>query len=255
MIDDNSGVVILAAGKGTRMQSNRAKVLHPLAGRPIIAYVLDTALKIAGSNTVVVIGNQAEAVRQKVSEQAEVAFAYQEEQLGTGHAVQCALPALASHIRNVLILCGDVPLIREQTLHRLLKTHLQAKNAVTLLGVNLDNPKGYGRVVTDAGGNVRHIVEEADATDAEKKLKTINSGIYSVRRDFLESALERLRPDNAQKEIYLTDIIGIAVNATEPVGMLLAEQYTELLGINTLEDLRLVETLLPDSGKNLDFEI
>jgi len=255
VVDDSTGVIILAAGKGTRMQSTRAKVLHPLAGRPIIAYVLDTALKIAGPNTVVVVGNQANAVRQKVAEQARVSFAYQEEQLGTGHAVQCAMPALASHIRNVLILCGDVPLITEQTLSRLLYTHLQANNAVTLLGVNLDNPKGYGRVATDAGGNVRYIVEEADATEAEKNLKIINSGIYSVRRDFLEAALAGLRPDNAQKEIYLTDIIGIAVDAAEPVGMLLAEEYSELLGINTLEDLQFVEALLPASGKNLDFEI
>jgi len=229
------------------MRSSQAKVLHPLAGRPMIAYVLDTAVRIAGSNTVVVIGNQADEVRRQVSERAKVSFAYQHEQLGTGHAVQCALPELASHIENVIILCGDVPLIRERTLGRLVDSHLRAKHAVTLLGVSLDNPKGYGRVVTDTGGKVSRIVEEADATAAEKKIATINSGIYSVRRAFLETALSQLKPDNAQNEIYLTDIIGIAVRSAQPVGMMIAEAYAELLGVNTVEDLQRVETLLSAS--------
>jgi len=158
--------------------------------------------------------------------------------------VQCALPVLDAGIENVLILCGDVPLISETTLTSLLRLHDRADNAVTLLAVQLDNPAGYGRVITNSGGRVQRIVEEADATAAEKDICTINSGIYCVRRSFLESAIPRLRADNAQAEIYLTDIIEIATRAEEPVGMMVAERPAELLGVNTPEDLRRVESLL-----------
>lgn len=247
--------IVLAAGKGTRMKSNKAKVLHLLSGRPIILYVIETALKVVGHNIVVVVGNQAEAVRKTVTESAEVLFAHQKEQLGTGHAVQCALPSVPTHVKNVIILCGDVPLVTDQTLKLLVDTHLQAVNAVTLLGVNLDNPSGYGRLVTDGNGNVLKIVEEADATDAQKHISTINSGIYCIRREFLENAVNQLNSDNAQNEIYLTDIIEIAVRLKFPVGMMLAGEYTELLGINTLNDLKRVEALLNDPGKSLDFGI
>lgn len=244
MTIDQLGVIILAAGKGKRMQSNLAKVLHPLAGRPLITYVLDTAAKVAGSNIVVVIGNQAEQVREQVSHHAETLFAYQESQMGTGHAVHCAMPVLERRIESVLILCGDVPLIREETLETLVKTHQKAGHTLTLLGVNMENPSGYGRIITDGDGRVKRIVEEADATAAEKQVPTINSGVYCVRRDFLETALPGLNSDNAQNEIYLTDIIGVAAQAGEPVGMMLAKDATELLGINTPEDLNRLEALL-----------
>lgn len=243
---DNIAAIVLAAGKGTRMKSNKAKVLHLLAGRPIILYVVETAVKVFGYDIVVVIGNQAEAVRRHVSESANLLFAYQENQLGTGHAVQCAMPSLPHYIENVVILCGDVPLITDQTLTSLVNTHLHAQYAVTLLGVNLEDPSGYGRVVTDNKGSVVRIVEDADATDSEKRISTINSGIYCVRRSFLERAITRLKSDNAQNEIYLTDIIEIATHFKEPVGMMLTEKDTELLGINTLEDLKQVEALLND---------
>ncbi|MFO7839532.1 MAG: NTP transferase domain-containing protein [Desulfosalsimonadaceae bacterium] len=244
MIADNTAVIILAAGKGRRMHSSKAKVLHPLAGRPLISWVLQTAAKLVDRNIVVVVGNQADQVKKCVSESADVMFAYQEAQRGTGHAVQCALPVLDAGIENVLILCGDVPLISEKTLTGLLSLHAQADNAVTLLTVQLDNPDGYGRVITNTGGRVERIVEEADATAAEKEISTINSGIYCVRRSFLDNAVHRLRADNAQAEIYLTDIIEIACRAAEPVGMMVAERPTELLGVNTPEDLIWVESLL-----------
>ncbi len=243
---NNIAAIVLAAGKGTRMKSSKAKVLHLLAGRPIILYVVETAAKVFGSDIVVVIGNQADAVRRHVSKSAKVFFAYQENQLGTGHAVQCALPSLPHHIENVVILCGDVPLITDQTLTSLVNTHLNGRYTVTLLGVNLEDPRGYGRVVTDSKGKVVRIVEDADATDLEKRISTINSGIYCVRRFFLEKAITRLKSDNAQNEIYLTDIIEIATQLEEPVGMMLAEKYTELLGVNTLEELKQLEALLND---------
>jgi len=244
MTIDQLGVIILAAGKGKRMQSNLAKVLHPLAGRPIIAYVLDTAAKVAGSNIVVVIGNQAEQVQEQVRQYAETLFAYQEAQMGTGHAVHCAMPVLDSRIESVVILCGDVPLISEKTLNALIKIHQEGGHTLTLLGVNMEDPSGYGRIITDGDGHVERIVEEADATRAEKQVSTINSGIYCIRRDFLETALPRLKSDNAQSEIYLTDIISIAAQSGEPMGMMLAEHATELLGINTPEDLNRLEALL-----------
>jgi|SRR6056297_13243 len=242
----NIAAIVLAAGKGTRMKSSKAKVLHFLAGRPMISYVIETAIKVVGNDIVVVIGHQADAVRRHVSNAGQVFFAYQENQLGTGHAVQCALPSLPADIENVIILCGDVPLITEQTLTSLVDAHLNGQYAVTVLGVNLEDPSGYGRVVTDGNGDVVRIVEDADAAASEKCISTINSGVYCVHRSFLEGAITRLKSDNAQNEIYLTDIIEIATHSKRPVGMMLAEKHTELLGINTLEELKRVEALLDD---------
>jgi len=247
MAIDQLAVIILAAGKGKRMQSSMAKVLHPLAGRPIITYVLDTAVKVAGSNIVVVIGNQAEQVREQVSRHVKTQFAYQEIQMGTGHAVHCAMPVLDRRTESVIILCGDVPLIREATLNALARIHQAAEHTVTLLGVDMEDPTGYGRIITDGEGQVERIVEEADATEAEKQISTINSGIYCVHRAFLESALPGLNSDNAQNEIYLTDIISVAVQANEPIGLMVAEHATELLGVNTPEDLQRLESLFSDS--------
>jgi UDP-N-acetylglucosamine diphosphorylase/glucosamine-1-phosphate N-acetyltransferase len=241
---DNIAAIILAAGKGTRMKSNKAKVLHLLAGRPIIGYVVETAVNVFGRNIIVVIGNQAESVRQTVAEAADVGFAHQDEQLGTGHAVQCALPELPRYIENVMVLCGDVPLITEKTLNSLVKTHLAEQNAVTLLGVNFENPAGYGRLVTDSNGSVIRIVEEADATELEKGISTVNSGIYCIHRGFLEQTIAQLKSDNAQNELYLTDLIEIAASNNESVGMILAREPSELLGINTLDDLKQLEALI-----------
>jgi UDP-N-acetylglucosamine diphosphorylase/glucosamine-1-phosphate N-acetyltransferase len=241
---ENTAVIVLAAGKGTRMKSNCAKVLHSLAGRPILAYVLETAVKVAGPDVVVVIGSQAEAVRTTALQIADVQFAYQTEQRGTGHAVQCALPKLGEQTENVVILCGDVPLITENTLNRLVRAHQEAAHTVTLLGVDLENPRGYGRVVINPQGQVQRIVEEADATSAEKEITIVNSGIYCVHRPFLEQAVPRLGSANAQKEVYLTDIIEMAASSALPIGFIVVEQATELLGINTPEDLRQVEALL-----------
>ncbi len=255
MPENQIAVIILAAGKGKRMRSNLAKVLHPLAGQPIIAYVLDTATRIAGSNIVVVIGNQAEQVREQVCERAtDVLFAYQEKQMGTGHAVHCSLPVIDKQVESVLILCGDVPLISERTLNSLIQIHQDARHTVTLLGVNLKHPDGYGRLITNRDGRIQRIVEEVDATEEERRIQTVNSGVYCVRRAFLETALPELKSENLQNEIYLTDIISLAVKSGETVGMMIAEHSAELLGINTPEDLNRLEALLSVSGKTLDFE-
>ncbi len=161
-------VVILAAGLGTRMKSNKAKVLHEVCGKPMINYVAETAKKIAGSNVVLVVGNQADKVRRAVSKLGAFNFAYQKEQLGTGHAVQCALPHIPDHCREVVILCGDVPLIKSDTVRALIKSHADEKRDISVLAVELEDPTGYGRILLDENRWVQGIVEESDASLAAK---------------------------------------------------------------------------------------
>lgn len=237
-------VIILAAGKGKRMKSDRAKVLHMVAGRPMILHVIDTAVEVAGENIVVVIGNHAETVKETVASRAQVLFAFQSEQLGTGHAVQCALPFLPEACRVAVILCGDVPLITSATIRRLIRQHVQHGNEITLLAVTLDHPCGYGRVIRNSSGNVEAIVEESDATADEKRIDLINSGIYCVNKDFLETALSQVESRNAQQEIYLTDIIKIARTAGRKIGLLLLKEPSEVIGINTIEDLQKAEAVI-----------
>ena len=203
----NTTAVILAAGLGTRMKSSKAKVLHDLNGNPMITYVVETAEAVVGSNMVVVVGNQADEVRKVVLDRFDAVFAFQNEQLGTGHAVLCALMYIPEGTKNVVVLCGDVPLLRPKTVESLLSDHIKMDRDVTILAVNIDNPEGYGRLIVDSNSNVSGIVEQADATEAQRKIKTINSGIYCVKKDFLAYALPQIKPDNAQKEYYFTDII------------------------------------------------
>ena len=178
-------VIILAAGMGTRMKSSKPKVLHEILGKPMVMYVVKTANKVAGSNVILVVGNQAEKVREALSKDDELIFALQEKQLGTGHAVLCALPYIPEYIEQVVILCGDVPLLSSDTVMRLLDDHIRKNRDVTLLAVEVDNPEGYGRVLFDKNMDVFGIVEEADASEKQKKIKIINTGIYSVKKKFL----------------------------------------------------------------------
>ena len=168
----NVAVIILAAGQGTRMKSNKAKVLHKIAGRPMIIYVVEAAQKIAGDNIIAVIGHQAQKVRETLSGSVPLQFAYQEEQRGTAHAVQCAMPHIPDNCDEVIILCGDVPLIRSETIASLVKDHLSAARDITLLAVELENPYGYGRVRIDENRQVFGIVEEADATVAGRQVSS-----------------------------------------------------------------------------------
>jgi UDP-N-acetylglucosamine diphosphorylase/glucosamine-1-phosphate N-acetyltransferase len=237
-------VVILAAGLGKRMKSNRAKVLHEVLGKPMVVYVVEAATPIAGKAVVVVVGNQAEDVRRVVACRAEVMFALQDEQLGTGHAVKCALPHLPSMCENVMVLCGDVPLITTATLKTLATEHIQSKRDITLLAVDLDHPHGYGRILLSSDGHVSGIVEEADASQEQKAIRTINSGIYCINRLFLEEALPRLTNANAQGEYYLTDIVRIGYESGRNVGAAWAPYPNEILGVNTPQDLARVEEIL-----------
>lgn len=242
--EKNIAVIILAAGKGTRMKSNKAKVLHGINGRPMISHVVETASKAAGKNVIVVIGHQAEAVREIVSEQADVVFAYQDKQLGTGHAVMCALPHLSEEIKEVVILCGDVPLLLADTVIRLMESHKKENSDITILAVEIDNPTGYGRMQVDENGNVARIIEEADATLEEKKIKIINSGIYCVNKEFLKKSLSKIKSDNAQKELYLTDIIEIGHRDKKKVRLYVGTDIDEVVGVNSCLDLIKAEKLM-----------
>jgi UDP-N-acetylglucosamine diphosphorylase/glucosamine-1-phosphate N-acetyltransferase len=236
--------VILAAGLGTRMKSSKAKVLHELNGKPMITYVVETAEAVVGKNIVVVIGNQADKVRKVVSEKFDTEFAYQKEQLGTGHAVLCSLMYIPERTKNVVILCGDVPLLRPETVENLLRDHINMDRDVSILAVNINDPEGYGRLIVDSNFNVSGIVEQADATEEQRKIKTINSGIYCVKKDFLADALPQLKPYNAQKEYYFTDIIELGYKGKKNIGALVSCDHEEVIGINSLNDLTSASEIL-----------
>lgn len=238
------GVVILAAGLGTRMKSDKAKVLHEICGAPMIQYVVRTAADVADANVVVVIGHQAELVRLAAGSVAQPRFALQAQQRGTGHAVLCALPMIPSEVEQVVILCGDVPLIRRNTIDRLVADHIAHQRDLSILTVAVADPKGYGRIVLNTEGQLRAIVEEADADEVQKSINTINTGIYVVRRRFLETALPQLRADNAQNEIYLTDIIGIGYREKRNIGAVIGNDSSEIIGVNSREDLQAAERVM-----------
>jgi bifunctional UDP-N-acetylglucosamine pyrophosphorylase / glucosamine-1-phosphate N-acetyltransferase len=245
-------VLVLAAGLGTRMRSRTAKVLHKLGGRPLIAYVCRaaTALSPALRDVYVIVGHQADkvedAVRQELGENG-ARFIMQTEQRGTGDAVMVAREALQHAGSTLLILSGDVPLINAQTLGALVhqhRTHRGRGAACTLLSVRLDDPTGYGRVVRDEEGRFERIVEQKDATAAEKQVKEINAGIYCFETGALFKALERVEPHNAQGEYYLTDVPGILRADGEDVGVYLHTDAREVSGINTRAELADFESII-----------
>jgi UDP-N-acetylglucosamine diphosphorylase/glucosamine-1-phosphate N-acetyltransferase len=231
------------------MKSERAKVLHHIVGNPMITYVMKTAQELAGAGVVVVVGHQAEEVERVVSEQFQAIFALQDRQLGTGHAVACALPNLPAGTRHVLILYGDVPMLSAATLEKFLAGHLHGKRDLSILGVEMKDPSGYGRLILDSKGGVCRIVEEADADEEQRQLRLINTGIYCVRTNFLASALARLNAGNAQGELYLTDIVAIAYRAGKTIGMLRHDNPDELCGINTLAELAAAEAIIRQGAR------
>ena len=237
-MNDNLEVIILAAGLGTRMKSGTIKILHRAAGRPIIDYVLDLATDLCPHPPVMIIGHQRDAVEKAVGNRAR--FAVQEDQLGTGHAVLQAA-ALVDPSRRVMILSGDVPLTRTATLRRLLEEHERAGNALTLLTMKLADPAMYGRIVRDESGAVVRIVEAKDATDEQKRIDEVNAGIYVFNGEHLFDNLRNLKPENAQKEYYLTDLLSVIRNAGHRVGAVVADDPVEALGVNSRGELAQVE--------------
>lgn len=228
-------IVILAAGKGTRMYSEKPKVLHALAGKPLVQHVLDCAVALRPQQICVVYGHGGEAVPEAM-QQYPAKFVIQEPQLGTGHAVQQAMPLLSDDGRT-LVLYGDVPLIQHSTLHQM----QQAGDGLALLTVNLDNPTGYGRIVRNDQGDVLGIVEEKEASPEQREIREVNTGILLAPTGKLREWLARLRNDNAQGEYYLTDIVAMAVQQGIAVHTVQPAHEWEIHGINSKAQLAALE--------------
>ena len=228
--------VILAAGKGTRMKSDLPKVLHEIKGKPLLGYVLDTAKGAGAKKIIVIIGHQAQTVRERFSD-CECVFVKQEPQLGTGHAVLQAKKELNDYNGLTLILCGDVPLLKPETINNLIKEHVKTDSCLTVLTTLVPDAHGYGRIVKDKKGDIEKIVEQLDATEEEKKISEINTGIYCVNTPFLLSALEKIDNRNNKQEYYLTDIVEIARRERRKAHACVTKDYIEVMGINTPDEL------------------
>jgi bifunctional UDP-N-acetylglucosamine pyrophosphorylase/glucosamine-1-phosphate N-acetyltransferase len=238
--------VVLAAGLGTRMRSRRPKVLHELGGQPLLRYPLAALATLAPARVALVVGHEADAVRAAAASSglAGLAIALQAEQRGTGHAVTCAAPLFAGFAGDVLIIYGDVPLIRPETLRVLLDGHRAAEADLSLVTMRFRDPTGYGRIVRGSHGEIIRIVEERDASAAERAISEINPGLYAARAEVLFPLLRELRPNNAQGELYLTDLVALAARAGHRLWTVETGRPEEVAGVNTRADLARMEERL-----------
>lgn len=235
--------IVLAAGESKRIRSRTTKILHMVAGRPILAHTLE-ALREAGiERFLVVIGRQGEEVRKKITGYG-ADFVYQEKPLGTGHAAHVAMKEHSISRGTVLVICGDVPLVRGETLSGLLRCHEEEAHALTVLTAVLPNATGYGRIVKGEGGSVVKIVEEKDASEEERQIREINSGIMCFDASCLAKLLENLMSEPREKEYYLTDIIEMAAGESLPVGVYRIDDHREVQGINDRSELAAVEGII-----------
>lgn len=239
---DNLVTIILAAGKGTRMKSKLPKVLHKVAGKSMLQHVIDAAKAAGASRNVVVVGFGGDTVKEAIGDQAE--FAVQAEQLGTGHAVMQAKPLLGSEKGTVMVLCGDTPLLTGQLLEKLYNEHKASGAKATVLTAIMPDAAGYGRIVRTADGAVSKIVEHKDATEEERKINEVNSGIYCFDIQAMFEALESVGCDNAQGEYYLPDVLEILRNKGEKIWAAAADDYESTLGINSRLQLSGAEKIL-----------
>jgi len=236
-------VVVLAAGKGTRMKSRMPKVLHEAGGLPLIEYVLRTANRLNPASVVVIVGHQADSIRQALGERLGLAFASQEPQLGTGHALLQAEPLLKGSAGTLVLLSGDVPLLRSETVNALVRRHEERSAAATVLTALVDNPDGYGRVVRNAG-EISAIVEHKDASPADRDIREINSGIYAFDIAPLFESLQAIGSSNAQGEYYLPDLVKIYRGHGLKVETVRLDDPDEILGVNSRKELAHVATIL-----------
>lgn len=235
--------IVLAAGKGVRMKSDLPKVFHEILGEPMLTYVLGTVKKLKPLKTFVVVGHQRRLIMDYYKDW-PITFVVQAEQLGTGHAVLQAGSFLEDFSGDVLVLAGDVPLLSEKTLRRLIDFHVENKAAATDLTAELPDAGNYGRVVRKEDGEIIKIVEKKDATPEELKIREINTGTFCFEKEALFAALKEVRAENAQQEYYLTDTIEILRKKGLPVFAFRADNPSETLGINTKEELVAVEKIL-----------
>ncbi|MFN8455095.1 MAG: NTP transferase domain-containing protein [Anaerolineae bacterium] len=234
-------IIILAAGKGTRMQSSLSKMLHRLEDRPLIDHVLQTAQQLNPAQIVLVVGYQADLIRQSVG--FNVLYAEQTEQLGTGHAVAQAEPLLKNHSGNILILYGDMPLLTLSTLRRLIDMQAGNSGPVTILTVTAEELRGFGRIVRDQKGAVIAIVEDADCTPEQRQIKELNLGVCCIRADWLWPNLAKIKA-SSKGEYYLTDLVMMAVQQGFDIGVVTTTDLVEAIGINTEAHLAEAETVL-----------
>jgi bifunctional UDP-N-acetylglucosamine pyrophosphorylase/glucosamine-1-phosphate N-acetyltransferase len=244
------GVIILAAGQGTRMKSDLPKVLHPLGGRPLFLHPLEIAQKLGARRIAVVIGHGADAVKRAYSG-SDVSWVVQEKQLGTGHAVGCARDCFDKFNGELLILSGDVPLIQQQTLTALIARHRDDRVPLTLMTAMLGSPTGYGRILRDDSGAVSGIVEEKDADETQRRVREVNAGVYVADPQFLFEALASVKNNNRQGEYYLPDAVTVALAQGKKVATFQIDDPREMLGINTREELAQMETIFRDAGVTL----
>lgn len=230
----------MAAGKGTRMKSPLPKVLHRLGGIPLIAHVVERAKALNPDKILAIVGYEGELVKETIADSG-INFVFQGEQLGTGHAVAQTENILKGKFEQILVLSGDVPNIKSETLKRLIEQHQNTSSAISFISTDLANPTGYGRVVRDSAGKVLAIVEEKDASSKIRAIREINSGIYCFRSDILFEALKHIDRKNEQGEYYLTDTVGWAIAKNLPVEGIKIEDSREISGINTKEDLLQME--------------
>ncbi|MGB9711975.1 MAG: sugar phosphate nucleotidyltransferase [Dissulfurimicrobium sp.] len=241
---DKWASILLAAGKGTRMNSELPKVMHTLCGRPMIFWVVNLLDQLGIETRVAVVGHQGDVVGGYLSK-LNCQTVLQDAQLGTAHAVMCARPILGGFGGDILIMYGDTPLFRVDTIKSFIHRHIDLQNSLSILSALAEDPAGYGRIIRSGSYNgVCAIVEEKDASRAERTIREINTGVYAVRAPLLFRLLEEIRPENVQGEYYLTDIVKIAVSAGEKVGAICCADSLEALGVNTKEDLARAEGVM-----------
>ena len=241
-MEQDVAAVILAAGKGTRMKSNKSKLVHKIYGKELLKRVVETAKKAEIEDVIAVVGYKKEQVQEVLGD--TVKYAIQEEMLGTGHAVLQAENYLKNKNGKVVVLNGDAPIIRPETIKNLIQKSIDNKEYATLVTAIYDNPTGYGRIIRDIGGSVQEIVEEKDASEEQKQIQEINAGIYCFDIQELLKALKELKPDNAQGELYLTDIVKIMNKKGLKTGAITVKDNTEILGVNDRIQLEMLTKVL-----------
>lgn len=248
----NLNFIILAAGKGVRMKSDIAKVLHPLCGKPLIKHVIDSVISLRNEKRIIiVVGYQADEVKSYLTNEYRelyskdtLAFALQEQLNGSGHAVKCALPVLRNQEDDTVIMYGDTPLIRAKTIEKLIMEQEKNRNDMTVLTARIENPLGYGRIIYGKDGNISSIKEQLDLSEEEKKIDEINVGVYCVRTGLLFKYIGEIEENRLKKEYYLTDLVKIMADKGMRIGPVQVTDNIEITGINSIETLKETEKRL-----------